>query len=193
MNKRILMLLLLAVGCTGGAQASLIYSAPLSGLSESPANASPGSGSATLEYDSVAHTLRVDVLFADLIGTTTAAHIHCCILPPGNVGVALAAPGFPLGVTSGSYGNTLDLTQASSFTASFVTANGGTVGGAEAALATGLANGRVYFNIHTNVFPGGEIRGFPEIVPVPAAAWLFGSGLLGLVGVARRKAGIDRA
>ena len=25
------------------------------------------------------------------------------------------------------------------------------------------------------------------VVPVPAAAWLFGSGLLGLVGVARRK------
>ncbi len=27
-----------------------------------------------------------------------------------------------------------------------------------------------------------------EVVPVPAALWLFGSGLLGLVGVARRKA-----
>ena len=26
------------------------------------------------------------------------------------------------------------------------------------------------------------------VVPVPAAAWLFGSGLLGLVGLARRKA-----
>ena len=26
-----------------------------------------------------------------------------------------------------------------------------------------------------------------EVVPVPAAAWLFGSGLLGLVGIARRK------
>jgi hypothetical protein len=25
-------------------------------------------------------------------------------------------------------------------------------------------------------------------VPVPAAVWLFGSGLLGLIGVARRKA-----
>jgi hypothetical protein len=25
------------------------------------------------------------------------------------------------------------------------------------------------------------------VVPVPAAAWLFGSGLLGLIGVARRK------
>jgi len=29
--------------------------------------------------------------------------------------------------------------------------------------------------------------GAPSAVPVPAAAWLFGSGLLGLVGVARRK------
>jgi hypothetical protein len=25
------------------------------------------------------------------------------------------------------------------------------------------------------------------VVPVPAAVWLFGSGLLGLVGIARRK------
>lgn len=27
----------------------------------------------------------------------------------------------------------------------------------------------------------------PEVVPIPAAAWLFGSGLLGLFGIARRK------
>lgn len=27
----------------------------------------------------------------------------------------------------------------------------------------------------------------PGVVPIPAAAWLFGSGLLGLVGIARRK------
>jgi hypothetical protein len=27
----------------------------------------------------------------------------------------------------------------------------------------------------------------PELIPVPAAVWLFGSGLLGLVGVARRR------
>ena len=27
----------------------------------------------------------------------------------------------------------------------------------------------------------------PSAIPVPAAVWLFGSGLLGLVGVARRK------
>jgi len=41
--------------------------------------------------------------------------------------------------------------------------------------------------------PGGGYYGMdnlnitPAAVPVPAAAWLFGSGLLGLIGVARRK------
>ena len=30
-------------------------------------------------------------------------------------------------------------------------------------------------------------RGGPPQVPIPAAAWLFGSGLIGLVGIARRK------
>ena len=34
----------------------------------------------------------------------------------------------------------------------------------------------------------GTIAGDLQAVPVPAAVWLFGSGLLGLVGVARRKA-----
>jgi len=32
-----------------------------------------------------------------------------------------------------------------------------------------------------------KIDGAPAVVPVPAAVWLFGSGLLGLVGIARRK------
>ena len=39
-------------------------------------------------------------------------------------------------------------------------------------------------------FPGQapSFQGTVSAVPVPAAVWLFGSGLLGLVGVARRKA-----
>jgi len=56
--------------------------------------------------------------------------------------------------------HTLDLTQASSWNPAFVTANGGTVGGAEAALAAGLNAGHAYLNIHTTMFPGGEISGF---------------------------------
>lgn len=52
--------------------------------------------------------------------------------------------------------------------------------------------GNVFFSAHvagfdisgtTSAFFGGSTP-----VPVPAAAWLFGSGLLGLVGIARRKA-----
>ena len=34
-------------------------------------------------------------------------------------------------------------------------------------------------------FVSGSIS--PAVVPIPAAAWLFGSGLLGLIGMARRK------
>ena len=36
-------------------------------------------------------------------------------------------------------------------------------------------------------FSSGSISPVISSVPVPAAAWLFGSGLLGLVGIARRK------
>lgn len=71
--------------------------------------------------------------------------------------------GFPLGVTSGSYSNILDLTQASSYNPAFVTANGGTTAGAEAALAAGFASGTSYLNIHSTTFPGGEIRSFLAI------------------------------
>jgi hypothetical protein len=35
--------------------------------------------------------------------------------------------------------------------------------------------------------PSGNLCAPPPTVPVPAAVWLFGSGLLGLVGVARRR------
>jgi hypothetical protein len=40
----------------------------------------------------------------------------------------------------------------------------------------------------TNGVNSAQFSGSTPVVPVPAAVWLFGSGLLGLVGVARRKA-----
>jgi hypothetical protein len=46
-------------------------------------------------------------------------------------------------------------------------------------------NGFVSFDY--NLTLGGTVATTPSAVPVPAAAWLFGSGLLGLVGVARRR------
>jgi hypothetical protein len=58
----------------------------------------------------------------------------------------------------------------------FITAEGG-LANAEAALIAGLEGGATYFNIHTVMFTGGEIRGELPAVPGPIA----GAGLPGLI------------
>jgi hypothetical protein len=144
------------------------YTTTLAGANENPPNASLGTGTSFVELDTTTHVLRVNAAFAGLTGNTTAAHIHCCTAPPGNVGVATQTPsfsGFPLGVTSGAFDQVFDTTQASTWNAAFITANGGTPASAEAALAAGLAAGQAYLNIHSSSFPGGEIRGFLALDP----------------------------
>ena len=39
----------------------------------------------------------------------------------------------------------------------------------------------------TTTTPGATLTVVPNVIPVPAAVWLFGSGLFGLIGIARRK------
>jgi hypothetical protein len=176
--------------------AGVTYAAPitftglLSGANENPATGSPGTGSTTVIFDPVTDLLTVDVIFSGLEAGTTASHIHCCIPPNGNAIVATTVPtfpGFPLGVTSGTYLDTLDLTLASSFNPAFITANGGTVVLAEAALAAGLESGMAYLNIHTTMFPGGEIRAFLEPVPEPGSAMLVVTALVGFWAMRRKR------
>ena len=167
------------------------YEAILTGPNENPPNASPGTGIAIVDYDSVARTMRVQASFSGLLGTTTAVHIHCCTAAPGNVGVATQTPSFtlfPLGVTAGAYDHTFDMTLASSYRAGFITANGGSPAAAELALFLGMDNDLSYFNIHTNLFRGGEIRGFLHAVPEPGTLALFTLALVGAGFVRRRKA-----
>jgi len=182
-------LMLLSPSAFGGV---IVYTAALAGTNESPPNASPGTGFAEVDVNPLAHTMRVMVTFSDLLAPNTASHIHCCTAVPGagNASVATTTPtftGFPSGFTSGSYDHTFDLTLASTYRAGFVTTSG-SVANAEAILLAGLDAGTAYLNIHSTVFPGGEIRGFLQLqTPEPATFLLAGAALVGLVIRRRRK------
>lgn len=141
--------------------------ASLDGLQEDPPNASPGTGTGYMTYDDVSNLLGWNISFSNLIGTTTAAHFHGPAAFGESAGVQVT---IPLGDSAAATSGTLTGSATISDTQE-----------------TQLLSDLWYINIHSSVYPGGEIRGQAQVVPIPAAAWLFGSGLLGLVALARRR------
>ena len=131
-----------------------------------PANVGNGTGTIAGDYDDMTNSLNYSITWMDLTSTVTNMHFHVAqVGVPGGVDLGIPSPWSSPQVGSAI----LTATQ-----------------------ETNLLSGNWYVNVHTTNFGGGEIRGQVIVnrVPIPAAVWLFGSGLLGLVGVARRKARI---
>jgi hypothetical protein len=151
---------------------ALTFVASLSGANEVPPVASPGTGLATVVLDPTAHTIQITATFSGLSTPDTMAHIHCCAPLGTNAGVATvppAFPGFPLGVTSGTFSGTFSLLDPMFYNVPFFNANGGTASGAAAALVAGIESGMSYFNIHTaqSAAVRSEVSSFPAPSSVP--------------------------
>lgn len=127
--------------------------AGLSGFSEVPAVLSTGHGAfkALLRHDD---TIEFDLAYRDLVGTPVQAHIHFGQKDVNGAVVAFlcGGPTPPCGPDGAS--GTLD---AASVTAG-AAAQGIAAGDFDGLLAA-IRSGNAYVNVHTDVFPTGEIRG----------------------------------
>lgn len=110
----------------------------LSGANEVPAVVSEGLGQIEGIFDPFSRVIAFRIEFSKLSTNTRAAHFHSGAAGTnGPVVLDLAPEGFPIGVREGVMVKVLTLTPAQ---------------------ALDLMTGNLYLNIHTERYPGGEIR-----------------------------------
>lgn len=167
MKKLSIALLALALPCLSQGQL-ILFNAQMTGGQEAPTpRETPAFGNATATLNTATNFFVLDYWFAGLLGPQTAAHIHRA--PIGVSGpILIGAPSFPLGSPIH-----LEI---------FVTE------AEEADLVAGLT----YLNVHSTVFPAGEIRGQLLPVPEPSTYGLIAACVL-VGGVLFRRARARRA
>lgn len=125
--------LALTVGAPANA-AMMSFKADMTGTQETPAVESTGKGAVEASYDDATKKLTWTITYSDLSGPATAAHFH----GPAKVGEK-AGPVVPIeGDLKSPIKGEATLTDAQ---------------------AKELQDGLWYFNVHTEKFPDGEIRG----------------------------------
>lgn len=111
---------------------------------------------AKAKFDAALTKVEVEVRIDNLVGNFAAAHFHCG--RPGQngpVAFGLINPG-PLSLDGNRIRGTLDN---SNFNGADCTGIVGRPVNNIAALAFAMKNGLIYLNVHSDVFPPGEIRG----------------------------------
>ena len=112
------------------------FLANLSGLQEVPATSSTAKGVAVVTLNAAETQATVAINYSGLSSAVTAAHIHGNAAPGQTAGEIFTVGG--ANETSGTIRTTVNLTKRQ-------------VGA--------LRSQRLYFDVHTNIFPDGEIRG----------------------------------
>jgi hypothetical protein len=109
------------------------YEAHLSGANSVPRNNSNGEGDAKITLDTATRTVSWKITYKGLSGPASMAHFHGPAAPGTNAGVAVPIPVQPNGMEGSAVLTPQQMED--------------------------LQAGRYYINIHTQQFPGGEIRG----------------------------------
>jgi hypothetical protein len=165
-------------GVAASSQASVVtLTANLSGLNEVPPVSTPASGTAIVTIDTDTRAWTMNIAFSGLSAPVTVAHIHRA--PVGvNGPVIVGLDGMPLSGGRPTWNliapGSTSLNTGGALNAPFLF---------PAAELENLLRGNTYVNIHSQAFPGGEIRG--NLIPTPGAVALL--GVAGLVAGRRRR------